>query len=78
MNKERRLTLAKWSNSKEERDISRNKTEENMNIVFRMFRLKQIQHNSKQYSSLEWTDPNTISRIDNSRADETLTKKEKK
>ena len=77
MNKERRLTLAKWSNSKEERDTSRNKTEENMNIVFKMFRLKQIQNNSKQYSSLDWTDPNTISRVDNSKVDETLTKKEK-
>ena len=72
------MTLANLANSKEERDSSRNKTEENMNKVFRMFRLKQIQNNSKQYSSLEWTDPNTISRIDNSRADETLTKKDKK
>ena len=60
--KERRFTIAKWSNNKA--DQTRNRTEENMSKVFRMYRIKQIQSNSKQYSTIDWTDPVSLSKND--------------
>lgn len=76
--KERRFTIAKWSNNKA--DQTRQRTDENMSKVFRMYRIKQIQSNSKQYSTIDWTDPVTLSRndISNKLEDENQRKKGKK
>ena len=76
--KERRFTIAKWSNNKT--DQTRNRTEENMSKVFRMYRIKQIQSNSKQYSTIDWTDPISLSRndISNKQEDEGKPSKGKK
>ena len=51
-----------------------------MSKVFRMYRIKQIQNNSKQYSTIDWTDPVSLSRndISNKQEDEEKQKKGKK
>ena len=47
-----------------------------MNKVFRLYRIKQIQSTSKQYSTIEWTDK-SLSKHDISKAEDEKSKKDK-
>ena len=47
-----------------------------MSKVFRLYRIKQIQSTSKQYSTIDWTDK-TLSKNDISKGDDDKSKKNK-
>jgi len=71
--KDRRLAISRWSSAKT--DVGRTQADDNMSKVFKMYRIKQMTNNSKQYSTIEFTEHTSKSKIDMSANVEEVDKK---